>query len=378
MAGPVELTDLKGTDCPFEHALTPPGRYYHDAGVFDLEMERIFSRSWLCAGHVSRLAETGDYFVVDLGSDSVILVADETATPRAFHNVCRHRGSRLVDGPGGRCKDFGCPYHAWRYGLDGRLKAAPQMQDTEGFDRNDWPLRAVRLEVFEGLLFVNLDDDAPPVAQVYADFPDMTRFDTTGLVRVGRHDYDVNANWKLVCENYNECYHCALAHPQLHRISVEAGLAGFDHRGKHFTGGPMRLKSGFTSATATGTSARTPLPGLCDADKDLVYYFNLYPNLLYSLAPDYVMTHYLWPTGPGSVRIETEWFCSPDQVAQPGFDASDAIDFWDTTNRQDWTLCENAQKGLGSRGHRPGRYQAGERCVHDFDRWWAKALTGTA
>ncbi len=370
----IDMADLAATDQPFERAMTPPGRYYHDAAVFDREMEHLFARSWLCAGHVSRLAAAGDYFVVDLGADSILLVADADATPRAFHNVCRHRGSRLVDGSGGRCKSFGCPYHAWRYGLDGRLQAAPDMQDTPGFDRKDWPLRSVRLERFEGLLFINLDDNAPPVAEVYADFPDMSRFSTTSLVRMGRHAYDVAANWKLICENYNECYHCALAHPQLHRISVEAGLEGFDHRGRHYTGGPMRLKAGFTSATTTGTSDRGPLPGIADADRDLVYYFNLYPNLLYSLAPDYVMTHYLWPTGPGSVRIETEWFFSPDQVAQPGFDAADAVDFWDTTNRQDWRLCENAQKGLGSRGHRPGRYQAGEQCVHDFDRWWARAL----
>ncbi len=368
--------DTAGTDRDFAEALTPPGWVYHDEALFQRECDELFARTWLCVGHASRLGKPGDYFVVDIGRDSVIVIADGNGAPRAWRNVCRHRGSRLLASGSGNCRLIRCPYHSWHYAPDGRLVGAPLMDGRPGFDKSHYPLHDVRIDRLQGFLFVNLDSSAAPLAEVYADLPDMSRYGGDALVRVGYHAYDVAANWKLVCENYNECYHCAVAHPQLHRISDEASLSGYNHRGAHFTGGPMRLKSGYTTLTEAGTSARQPMAGIDPAERDLVFYFNLYPNLLYSLAPDYVLTHYLWPTGPESVHIETEWFFSPEQVAEPGFDASDAVTFWDVTNRQDWALCENAQRGLRSSGHTPGPYQAGESCVHDFDRWYVRTMFG--
>lgn len=363
----------EATDRDFGAALTPPGWIFHDRPLYERELADIFRRLWLAAGHRSRLSAPGDFFVVDVGPESVIVAADDDGHPRAWHNVCRHRGTRLASGSG-NCRMFRCPYHNWAYGLDGMLRAAPGMEAVAGFDRHRFPLREVRVESLCGFLFINLDDDAEPLASAYADFPDLSRYDTAGLIRVGRHDYEVAANWKLICENYNECYHCSLAHPDLHRVSTYQKLPEHDVAGRYFNGGPMGIREGCNTLTVSGVTANPPLPGISAQEKRLVHYFNLYPNFLFSLAPDYVMAHYLWPRGPESVYIETEWFCAPAQMEHPDFDPSDAIDFWDMTNRQDWSLCENAQRGLASSAHVPGPYHPSEGGVHAFDRWYVRHM----
>ncbi len=374
MATAMREPDVRDTDRDFREALTPPGWVFHDRELYERELDEIFRRMWLAAGHRSRLGEPGDFFVVDVGPESIIIVADKDNRPRAFYNFCRHRGTRMVTESGGHCRMFRCPYHNWAYGLDGELLAAPTMEEVAGFDKAHYPLREVRLETLYGFLFINLDDEAETLAESFADFPDLSRYGVEGLERVGRHDYVVEANWKLICENYNECYHCSLAHPQLHRVSTYRAFPEHDVTGRHFNGGPMGLKEGYNTLTVSGVTNNPPLPRLSEKEKRMVHYFNVYPNFLFSLAPDYVMAHYLWPTGPDSVYIETEWFCDPAQISHPDFDPADAIDFWDVTNRQDWGLCENAQKGLGSRGHLPGPYHPSESGVHAFDRWYVRRM----
>lgn len=358
----------------FESALTPPGWIFWDPDLYTRDIEEIFKKMWLCVGHVSRLEKPGEYFLVDVGDESIIVLADEKGKGHAFYNVCRHRGTRILTGNSGKCRRLLCPYHAWSYGLDGSLKSAPQMDETAGFDKANYSLREVRLETFMGFLFISLDANAAPVAQQFSGFPDLERFRFPELKRVGFHSYEVASNWKLINENYHECYHCAIAHPQLHRISNYGALAGDDFGGENFVGGPMTIKDEFNTMTIPGVTDRQPLTGCNEQDKRMVHYFNLLPNLLLSVAPDYVLTHYLRPRGPEQVYIETEWFCSPAQVARKGFDASDAIEFWDTTNRQDWQLCENALLGLKSAGHIQGPYQAGETGSHLFDRWYIERM----
>ncbi len=333
---------------------------------------------WLCVGHRSRLSEPGAYFLVGIGPESIIVLADEQGQRRAFYNVCRHRGTRIVSEANGKCRGFLCPYHAWNYRLDRTLRAAPLMDEVPGFDKKDFPLREVCLEEFLGFLFINLDEDAEPVADTLADFPDFSRIDMPQLIRVGYHDYLVDANWELICENYHECYHCAIAHPQLDRISDFGGLSGTDESGGNWVGGPISIKSGFNTMTISGVTDRQQFTGCTDADKRMVRYFNLLPNLLLSICPDYVLTHYLRPRGPEQVYVESEWFCCEEQIEDPNFDPSDAVEFWHKTNKQDWALCENAMKGLKSHGHLPGRYQPGETCAHLFDQWYVRKMFNEA
>lgn len=365
---------LAATAREFPEAFTPPGYIFHDPELYRRDLEEIFGRMWLCVGHRSRLSAPGDFFTVDIGDESVIVTLDNDRRVRAFLNVCRHRGTRVALDREGHCRGFLCPYHAWHYGLDGTLKAAPGMDSVAGFSRGDFPLIDVRTDELQGFLFINLSPDAPPLADEFSDFPDLERYRLPELVRVARHDYDVASNWKLICENYHECYHCGIAHPQLHRISDYGRVGNEDASGRLFVGGPMAIKDGYESMVTEGHTARAPFPGLGADDRRLVHYFNLLPNFLLSIAPDYVLTHHVWPRGPERVYIETEWFCLPEQIDAEGFTIDDAEEFWDTTNRQDWALCENALKGLKSRQHVPGRYHPGEDCAHRFDRWYVRRM----
>lgn len=374
MAAVLDRLDTSGTDRDFADALTPPGWVFWDRELYGREQREIFESGWLCAGHVSRLANPGDYFSVKVGDESIILAADSRGKPNAFYNVCRHRGTRIVSEGSGNCRSFKCPYHAWAYALDGKLIAAPTMDDVKGFEKSSYPLRPVRHASWNGFLFICLDPATPPIESVFSDFPDLSYLGLEKLVRVGHHQYDAATNWKLISENYNECYHCSVAHPQLSRISDDRDFPQYSHSGRHFTGGPMSIRPEFNTMTTTGRTERARLPGSLESEKHLIFYFDIYPNFLLSIAPDYMLTHYLWPTGPESVHIESEWFFAAEQIEAPGFDPADAIEFWDTTNRQDWALCENALRGLRSRGHRPGRYHSWEGSVHQFDRWYVRKM----
>lgn len=371
------LRQLVRTDREFEQALTLPGFVYHDRDVYRHEVEHLFRKQWVCAGHISAFARVGAYRTLEIGGDSIVITRAADGQLHALHNVCRHRGTRVVRDAHGSCKHFTCPYHSWAYALDGTLIAAPGMDASSGFKREDYPLRALAVATLHGFVFVCQDPAAAPLAERFADFPDLSVHALATLVPGAAHEYTVDSNWKLIGENYNECYHCASAHPQLHRLSADANLDGFDHRGKHFTGGPMTIKSPYQSMTMDGYTKRALLPGMDQHQPPLTLYFHLFPNLLLSIAPDYAMAHYLWPHSAERVHIVTEWLFTPAQMAAAEFDPDDAVAFWDTTNRQDWALCENAFLGLQSGAHRPGRYQSTERCVHDFDRWYTRSIRRT-
>jgi len=355
---------------PFEQASTLPGKVFHSPDICADELDRIFGRMWLAVGREEDIPEPGNYLTCDIGPESILLLRDHDGVARAFYNVCRHRGTRLgSDGEERKLKGIQCPYHAWTYGLDGCLTAAPLMEATPGFSKADYPLVPVGLDTWEGFLFVNLDESSASLTSQIAGLPDLSRFHLSALRRGKRIAYNVAANWKLIGENYNECYHCAHVHPQLQRVTHYLS-GGRSRSGPNLTGGPMTLNEGCTTMTMSGTSRRSPFPDLDPEDYRNVQYFHLFPNLLLSILPDYVVTHTVWPVGTAQSRVVCEWFFSSASMAGEDFDPSDAVEFWDVTNKQDWVLCETAQKGVQSRGYRPGRYQAGERCVHDFDRWY--------
>lgn len=373
MTYPFDSKALAASAGDFSRATTPPAQIYNNAEVYEQELDRLFLSHWLCVGHRSRLHRAGDYFLVSVGRESVIVTLDDAGEVNALLNVCRHRGTRICAQADGNVRGFSCPYHAWRYNLRGQLQAAPAMDRVEGFSRADYPLVRVRIDSFLGFLFINFSAEAPPLADQFHDLPSLARFELPLLQRVAHHNYDVAANWKLICENYHECYHCRGAHPQLHRISDHGGVSNADCSGDAFVGGPMAIRDGFNTLTLTGITERRPLTDNAD-DHRQIHYFNLLPNFLLSIAPDYVITHHLWPCSADRTFVESEWFFSPQQTSAEGFDPSDAIDFWDLTNRQDWALCESAQQGLRSDRHLPGRYQSGEDCTHRFDRWYVSTL----
>ncbi len=370
----LDPTDLEATARAFPDALTPPGRLFFDAAVYTYDMEQVFGRMWLCAAHVSQINEPGRFITLNVGNEPLLIVRNRTGQLNAFFNVCRHRGTRVTETKDGTARGFTCPYHAWHYDLDGMLKAAPLMDDVDGFSRDAYPLVRAQVDEFMGFVFINLDENAAPLDEQFKGFPDLSRYSFHDLQRVATHEYDVESNWKLICQNYHECYHCRVAHPDLHRISHYGALENVESSGHSFFGGPMALRDGYNTLTKSGITVRDALPGATAEDRQRVHYYHLLPNFLLSIAPDYVLTHHLWPLGPERVFIESSWLFSAEQIAQGSFDPSDAVDFWDTTNRQDWMLCENALKGLKSSRHRPGRYQSSEDCAHRFDQWYAQTL----
>jgi len=367
--------DLARTRAPLALARTLPAEAYVSEEIYRLEQAAVFAASWLCVGRDADLAGAGDCIVRELAGDSVVILRGGDGALRAFFNVCRHRGSRLVDQPSARgLPRILCPYHAWSYNLDGSIQNAPGM--GAAFDRGAHALRGARAAVHEGFVFVNLDASAPPLADALADLPDLTRYRIPDLVCARRTEYDVAANWKLICENYSECYHCGNAHPQLSRLSdLIARSDRPQESGGCFNGGPMRLRDGITTMSMSGQSRTPAIPGLSLEDSRHVHYYVIYPNLLLSPHPDYVLTHTVWPLDAGHSRVICEWLYPRAAVDAADFDPADVVDFWDLTNRQDWILCERTQLGARSRGFRPGPYQEAEDCVHQFDRWYAARLT---
>lgn len=370
------VAHLERTRGPFAGARTLPGEVYGAEEVLQLEQRGLFAREWLCVGREADLPAPGDWFLRDIAGDSVIVMRGRDGVIRAFYNVCRHRGSRLLDEPRGQgLARIVCPYHAWSYQLDGSLQQAPRM--GPGFCKEEHGLVPVRSGLHEGFIFLNLDPQAQPLERYLADLPDLTRFRMPQLRRGRRIEYEVQANWKLICENYSECYHCSLAHPQLTRISEQISR---DERGQEigacFNGGPMRLRDGIETMSMSGRSNLPTIPGLSLEDCRYVHYYVIYPNMLLSPHPDYVLVHTAWPLAPDRTRVECEWLVTAEALAAKDFDPSDVVEFWDVTNRQDWALCERAQAGVTSRGYRPGPYQSSEDCVHIFDRWYAERLLG--
>src|SRR3954469_4787840 len=219
-APPLPLDSVTRTRRPLEQATQLPGAAFTDPAVLAWELENVFRREWICAGHVDQLRERGQFLTVQLGDDSVLLVADDDGLPRAFLNRCRHRGARLLEEPEGTIRRLQCPYHAWTYGFDGTLRNAPFTDSIADFDPGCHGLQPVRLAVVEGLVLLDLSGDAPPPeAEVSELRTRLAHYRTSELRRAARIVYEVEANWKAIGENYVECLHCPGVHPELNRLS---------------------------------------------------------------------------------------------------------------------------------------------------------------
>ena len=362
---PLYADDLERTMVPLEQATQLPGAAFTDPAVLEWERANLFSRGWICAGHAEQVSERGQYVRVEVGGESVLVVGDDDGLPRAFLNTCRHRGARLVEDGAGTLRRLQCPYHAWTYGFDGSLKNAPFTEGLEGFDPKCFALHEVRLAVVEGLVLLDLSGDAPSAAEHVGDLaPHMAAYRLPELKRAARIVYDVDANWKAIAENYSECLHCPGVHPELNRLSHYLSGETIEGRGL-WCGGSMTLAEGVeTMSTDGATHARKAIAGV---DERSILYFLIFPNTLVSLHPDYVMLHTLWPKAPDRTEVVCEWFFEPETIAADGFDPSDAVEFWDQVNREDWHVCSLTQQGMGSRRFTPGRYTTQEGDVHAFD-----------
>jgi glycine betaine catabolism A len=356
-------------------AQTLPGRYYTSPEIYQAELEKIFAARWLVVGRAEQVSQAGEYFLASIGVESIIVVRDQRGRVHAFYNVCRHRGTRLCTQDSGRFSaSIQCPYHAWTYGLDGRLIGAPLMDEVPGFDKAAYPLRPVSLVEWEGFLLINLSEQPVPFSQAFAPLiGKFSAWDLPNLRVLKRITYTVKSNWKLIVQNYSECYHCPLIHPDLARKSPYRSGQN-DLLSGPFLGGFMDLNHEYGSLTLSGRACALPLKGVTGEDLSRVYYYALFPNTLLSLHPDYVMCHTLWPQGPGETFIVCEWMFAPQAADAPGFDPGDAAGFWDMTNRQDWQVCELSQLGVASRAYTQAPYSGNESLLAAFDQEVLRSL----
>jgi len=349
-----------------------PSEYYCSPEVFDREREKIFCREWFCACREEQIAQPGQYVVLEIAGESILVVRTKEGEIKAHYNVCRHRGARLApssdavqpDGvklSGGVLGATGirCPYHQWTYALDGRLLNAPFLREGEGFCKEEFSLHSVGVEIWGGFVFLNLAPEAGEQEErglrtQFGEAMERVKRYPLGDLRIAKRiSYDVEANWKIVLENYNECYHCGGVHPELCEVVPafrQQGGAGLEwERG-------IPHKEGAVTFTWTGKTKRSPFAGLNEDEKVRHKGELIYPNLMLSLACDHAAAFTLWPTAPGKTTVLCDFLFASDEMATEQFDPSDCVDFWDLVNRQDWEICKRVQQGIRSRVHGFGYY----------------------
>ena len=368
MHAPLDPQLLTSALRPFGQSTVLPGTAYTDPGVFAWERRHAIAGSWACIGRLGDVLPDGvTQRAVTVGDVPVVVVRPPAGDGRevvAFANTCPHRGHELLsDGCTASSRSMVCPYHAWSFALDGRLVGAPRMRDVAGFDPRGVQLVPVPLAVWHGFVFVNATGAAVPFAEHVGELETLVApYDVAALRLGGRHEYTLAANWKVIVENYHECYHCPLIHPELCQVSPPDSGDNFDLPGA-WVGGLMDLRDGAATMSLDGRSLGAPIPG---APQRSVLYAGLFPNLLISLHPDYVMTHRMVPLTADRTWVECSWLFPAAAFERPGFDPAYAVGFWDLTNREDWAACESVQRGLASPHYRPGPLAPGEDAVHQW------------
>lgn len=340
---------------------TLAGRAYTDESVFAAEQERIFETQWYYVGRAEDVPTRGTFLRRQVGRERVIVVRGRDGVLRGFLNVCRHRGAQLCRTDQGALGNaIRCPYHAWTYGLDGKLITAPNWEAMADLDRASYGLHPVQLEVWEGLIWVTFAADPTPVTdvllpQIEARLGDVAKFERyrMGELRVGaRVEYEVAANWKLIYENFQECYHCGTIHPELVETvpafrSASLGTAGYGTNG-------FEIAEDRASFSLSGTTTLPRLPGLADEDDRRYYGMVLTPNCFLSLVSDHVIVHRFEPLSPGRTRAVCEWLFPAETLAAGEHDVSDAVELFSRVNEQDFAAAEWCQPNMASRAYRDG------------------------
>ncbi len=325
-------------------------RHYRDPEITELEERRIFARSWQLVGHLSRLPNAGDYLTSSAGSQPVLVLRDEHGELRAFRNVCRHRGSRLLSGSGQCGKAIRCRYHGWTYRTDGELIGVPEGRQVAGLDKSTLGLFPARVETLCGLIFVNLDIHAQPLAEQVAGLPErLERYGIERLSPYGEWHNTQPSNWKIVIDNYNEGYHVPIAHPGLMRLLDYKHYDVEVHDGWVWFEAPFREKPSSNLVERAYQRMVTPMPGLTEADRRVWRYAMIYPNTTIDLYPDQVVTWRINPDGPLRARDEAFGYRHPraglrTRLAQQLNNKLNTV-----VSAEDADLVANVQAGLETR-----------------------------
>jgi Rieske 2Fe-2S family protein len=348
-----------------------PARWYHEPAHYARELEAVWYRHWIAVAREEEVPAAGDWRVVRIGSQSVVLVRGDDGL-RGFHNTCRHRGSVLCTEDAGNFarRRIVCPYHSWTYDLSGALVATPRRMETPDFDMRAFRLYEVAVEPWGGFVFVNLAGRAAtPLIEALGELPQrFARYQFQNL-RIGKRIVaDVRANWKLLAENFAECFHCPPVHPELCRVVSayrEAGAWGL--RGAETT---PEFAPGAATLTLDGSARLPPLAALSAEERKRLYTpAMLPPSLFLNVQPDYVNAHMMTPSGPESVRIVYDWLFEGERLPLAAADLEHYVALWDITNRQDARNCEWQQQGVHARPFEHGWYVPQEFDCHRFAQW---------
>ncbi len=387
-------------------AIQKPGysldqRFYTDDAVYALEVERIINRNWILAGHESELPDPGDFKVVEVAKESAIIVRSKDGTIKAFANVCRHRGSLVCLEPKGNAKSFSCPYHGWTYDTDGKLIAARNMGSD--FDAGTHGLKSVSLDNVHGLLFVCFSSSPLSLEGCKKDLAEpMKMFDMRKLKVAAHKEYAIPANYKLSIENYQECYHCATAHPEYARMHTlmldekkrarvqkhmlekmqKCGLRNievdyFDNNARPGEMGYAYSRTALFEGHKTGSEDGGPVAPLLgkltgyDGGASDFTFGGFSFMLAYS---DHVVAYVFTPVDKDNSKCEIYWLVRNDAEEGRDYDVDALTWLWDVTTVADKTIIVNNSKGVHSRYYEPGPFSGMEGAERSYVEWILKEL----
>lgn len=369
--------------------------FYTSSDVFAAEWEHIWKKYWLFAGSVAEIPKPGDYFTFSAGKDSLIIIRGDRGEVFAHHNTCRHRGSLICLEERGHTPKLMCPYHQWVYDKNGCLLKARMMPDD--FDATSYGLRTAHVNVADGFIFVSLAQDPPDFETVIKEYEPFLKPYKIDKAKVAwRQRYELRTNWKLIAENFRECYHCGPAHPEYCsaviganlRESSDAVLAerrlnwkekGLAVNNIDFRDGSFHfavrypLRPGIQSYSLDGKSVSIPMGDHRDYDSGVLGLV-VYPNFWMDAVSDYMWTMRLTPVSASKTIVDLTWLVDGEAVEGKDYSIGRLVEFWRITGEQDWRLCENNFRGVESSRYEPGPYAPPESEVAGFVRWYLDRL----
>ena len=359
---------------------TLPGSSYTDPAVFGAEQEHIFEALWFCAARSSDVGAPGAFKTVQVGRESVLITRNRKGEARAFFNVCRHRGAKLCTEESGEARRaFQCPYHAWTYDFDGRLVAAPNLTKMLDIDRVDFGLRTIAVREWLGYVWVCLADEPPSfdqtvraaVVERLGDLESLENYEIDNLAVGRRIVYDVKANWKLIVENFMECYHCATIHPELTEVLPEFADG---YAAQYFVGHGAEFASDVKGFTVDGSEGVDRIPGVSQEQDRRYYAITIRPQVFVNLVPDHVIFHRMYPMAADRTVVECDWLYLPG-VVESGVDVDASVELFHRVNQQDFDACERCQPTMSSRVYAQGGVLVpSEHHIGEFHEWVQSAI----
>ena len=381
-------------------------KFYKDTSIFDLEKHNIFYNSWIFIGHESQIPNKGDFFVYKLLDEEIIVLRNKENKEKAFFNVCRHRGSRVCLEEKGNTSRFSCPYHSWTYNLDGKLLAAKSLR--EGIDKSKLGLHPCNIESASGMLLINLSDNPQSLKNLQSDLKEP--FEMFGFkdLKVAAHkNYPIASNWKLAVENYQECYHCAPAHPEyslshslkiedepgfdeaqekmmnnlescgLKDIEVNKDFSNKDPDQEQYAYSRYALFDGYMTGSKDGKPL-APLLGNIREFNQGCSDFNIGPVSYFLAYCDHIVGYIFTPTSQDQCQCDIYWLVNKDAEENKDYDKEKLMWLWDVTTYADETIIVNNQKGVNSIKYQSGPYTDKEQSTRRFIKWYLSELKSHA